>query len=33
VAQDKTNRAIADELAATERTVETRVANILGKLG
>ena len=33
IAQGLSNRAIADQLVVTERTVEAHVANILGKLG
>lgn len=33
VAAGKSNRAIADELVVSERTVESHVTNILGKLG
>jgi DNA-binding CsgD family transcriptional regulator len=33
VAQGKSNRAIADELVISERTTESHVTNILGKLG
>ena len=33
VATGKSNRAIADELVVSERTVESHVTNILGKLG
>ena len=33
IAQGKTNRDIAETLVLSERTVETHVANILGKLG
>jgi hypothetical protein len=33
VAQGKSNRAIAAELVISERTTESHVTNILGKLG
>lgn len=33
VAQGKSNRAIADELVVSERTTESHITNILGKLG
>ena len=33
IAQNKTNREIADALGIGERTVETHVSNILSKLG
>ena len=33
VAEGRTNRAIAEELVVSVRTVETHVANVLGKLG
>jgi DNA-binding NarL/FixJ family response regulator len=33
MAEGRSNRCIADRLVVTEKTVETHVANILGKLG
>ena len=33
MAEGRSNRGIADRLFVTEKTVETHVANILGKLG